>query len=101
VTKVQVTILGQTFALRSDASAEEVQRVADFVNEQINLVATQGRSADSLNIALLALFNVAGSYLRQSEPATGGQHELTERLGRLLQRVEDAVSGSLPSPNGH
>lgn len=93
MTKVQVVILGQTFTLRSAASADEVQRVADFVNEQIGEVAALGRSADSLNVALLALLNVAGAYLRQSEQGGGDEGELAERLERMLDRVEQACSG--------
>ena len=89
MTKVQVTLLGQTFTLRSEASPDEVQRVAAFVNEQIGLVAAQGRSADSLNLALLTLLNVAGAYLRQTEQE-GASGELAGRLERLLARVEAA-----------
>lgn len=90
MTKVQVTILGQTFTLRSEATADEVQRVAAFVNEQIAAVVAQGRSADSLNLALLTLLNVAGAYLRQTEQE-GAPDELAGRLERLLARVEAAA----------
>ena len=84
---LQVVILGQTFTVRSEASPEEVQRVAAFVNQQLAEVAG-GRTADSLHAALLALLNVAEAYLRLRD---GGAHELQgleERLSRLLQRVE-------------
>ena len=94
MTKLQVVILGQTFTLRSDAPAEEVQRIAAFVNERIGEVAAQGRSADSLNVALLALLNVSGAYLRQAGQEQDEQHEACARLERLLHRVEQACVGA-------
>lgn len=85
---VQVTILGQQYAVKSDAPPEEVQRVADFVNERIAEVAAARRTADSLNAAVLALLNVSGAYLQLRDRETeDGQAE--ERLRRLLVRLEE------------
>lgn len=98
MTTLQVTILGQTFALRSEASAEEIRQVADFVNRQLEEVAAQGRSADSLNVALLALFNVAGAYLRQTTPGAAEGQAAFARLERLLERVEAGAAAARPGP---
>lgn len=104
IAPVQVSILGQTFSLRSEASPEEIHRVAAFVNEQIAEVAAGSRTVDSLNLALLALLNVAGAYLRQqagtvsSSDNDGGNDggpadkELEGRLGRLVERIAQTRS---------
>lgn len=91
MTKVPVTILGQTFTLRGEASASEIRQIAEFVNAQIAEVAAQGRSADSLNVALLALLNVAGLYLRQSGRDQASEDVIAARLERLLARLEAAT----------
>jgi len=91
---VQVTILGQQYTVKSEASAAEVARVVDFANEKIAEVAASGRIADSHNVAVLALLNLAGAYLRlQVEqpvpvaPSPAGQ-EVESRLLALLERLE-------------
>ncbi len=87
---VQVTVLGQQYALRSEVSAEEVQVVADFVNEKIDEVRASGRAVDTLNSAVLALLNVSGAYLHLKK--TGNISEDTQgRLDALLEKIEDAL----------
>lgn len=88
---IPVTIFGQSFLLRSDSSAEEVRRVADFVNEAIDGVNVTDRVADSLHIALLAFLNVAQAYLQLQDARQGNEQELVARMNRLAQRIEDEL----------
>jgi cell division protein ZapA len=86
---VQVVILGQEYTIRSDAPADEVRRVAVFVNERINEVMSAGRIADSLSGVVLALMNVAGVYLRLQKREQGDP-EIFHRLEKMLHRLESA-----------
>jgi cell division protein ZapA len=86
---VQVTILGQQYMVKSAAPPEEIRRVADFVNDRLEEVATASKTADSLNAAVLALLNVSGSYLRLSEQGPTDQQS-EERIRHLLGRLEEA-----------
>jgi len=92
---IPVTIFGQSFILRSDSSADEVRRVADFVNQAIDRVNVTDRVADSLHIALLAFLNVAQAYLQLQDARQGDEQELVARLNRLAQRIE-AELGQAP-----
>ncbi len=83
---VQVNILGQQYTVRSTASPDEVQRVAEFVNRQVAEVAAS-KAVDTLNTAVLALMNIGGAYLRLQDAMAVDQHG-EERLQRLLQRLE-------------
>ena len=87
---VQITILGQQFHLKSDESADQVRRVADFVNGQIAQVTASGRATDSLQAAILALLNVSAVYL-QHEGQTSKEPLPTERLDRLAEQIERAL----------
>jgi cell division protein ZapA len=89
---VQVTILGQQYTVKSEASQEEVLRVAEFVNGQISEVVTASRSVDTLNTAILALMNLGGAYLRLRENTGLAEQDLKDRLKRLLNRLEEALS---------
>ena len=88
---LQVSILGQHFNLRSDSPPEQVQRVAEFVEAQINEVTSSGRVADTLQAAVLALLNVSARYL-QGDAAPGVTPEAVERLQQLVGRLERALA---------
>lgn len=91
---VQITILGQQYTVKSEASPAEVAKVVDFVNAKISEVAASVRTADSLNVAVLALLNLAGAHLRLLEegPAPEARAlpdpQADARLRRLLERLE-------------
>ena len=85
---IPVTIFGQSFALRSSSSAEEMRRIADFVNQAIDEVVVTNRVADSLHIALLAFLNVAQAYLQLRDGQQGDQQESVDRLNKLVQIIE-------------
>ena len=91
---VEVTILGQPFVVRSTESAEEVLRIASFVNDRLDEVMASGRSADTLASAILALMNVSGRLLRQQETvAQSGDEDVNRRLRILLERLDDQSAG--------
>lgn len=96
---VQVTILGQQYTVKSEASAEEVRRVAEFVNSQISEVAAS-KAVDTLNTAVLALMNVGGAYLRLQDKAGAAERDLRERLKRLLARLDDACQEEMDWSRG-
>ena len=87
---VQVSILGQQFNLRSEASPEQVHRVARFVEDQISQVTTSGRAVDSLQAAILALLNVSAAHLG-GEPGPGSLATEDRRLGQLVEKIEQAL----------
>lgn len=93
---VQVTILGQQYTVKSEATPDEVAKVVDFANEKIAEVAASGRTHDSLHVAVLALLNLAGSFLRlQEERLLTTNQPLSDpladsRLLRLVERLEQA-----------
>jgi cell division protein ZapA len=91
---LQVSILGQQFNLRSDASPEQVQKIAEFVEGQIHQVTDAGRVADSLQAAILALLNVSARYLQAGEAGAGSSLE-DERLRLLVGRIERVLGDQL------
>ncbi len=87
---VQVSILGQQFNLRSDASPEQVHRVARYVEDQISQVASSGRAVDSLQATILALLNVSAVHLND-ELASGASVAEAQRLSKLVEKIEAAL----------
>ena len=83
----QVTILGQQYNLRTEASSEQVQEVVDFIHQMLEEIATHRKTVDTLDIVVLAIVNVAGSYLHLKKNAEQGE----ERLARLLRRLDQTI----------
>lgn len=93
---VQVSILGQEFRLKSDASEEEVRRIVAYVEEQVAAITASGRVIDSLQVAVLALFNVAAAYLQKSEADSEGQIVRDDdRLVCLADRIDRVLAGDI------
>jgi len=88
---VQVTILGQQFTVKSSNPAEQVERVAAYVNRQLALTAASAPTADTLHVTVLTLLNIAGAYLQLQDQ--GGDPRLRERLETLLGRLDAGLAG--------
>jgi len=85
---VQVTILGQQYSVRSDDDPEKVARVADFVNRRLTDLASRAPTADTHQVTVLALLNLAGEYLERVENQGGVD---PNRIEKVIERLEQAV----------
>lgn len=90
---VQVTIMGQQYSVRSDDDPEKVARVADFVNRRLTELASRAPTADTHQITVLALLNLAGEYLEQTG---AGSREMAARLEQMVETLERAADGGTP-----
>lgn len=75
---VQVNIFHQTYTLRTAGNEQEVQELADSVDELMNAIAARSASADSLRVAVLACLHLADRL-----------RGLERELNQLKQRVEE------------
>lgn len=87
---VQVTILGQQYSIRSSRPFDEVQKVAAFVDARIAEVLASGTTANTMNAAVLAFLNVAGSYLELKNHVDD-----TQQFADELLRLDDKLSAAL------
>jgi len=86
-----VTILGQQYTLRTEATSDQVREVVDFVRQSLEEVTGRHRAVDSLDTAVLALLNVAGSFLqmkRSDEAQTQEVKQLIDRIDRVLNEQQ-------------
>ncbi|MGB9406375.1 MAG: cell division protein ZapA [Terracidiphilus sp.] len=95
---VTVEIYDQTYHL-SGQSAEHIHRLAELVDSRMRAVTAQGRTVDSLRVAVLAALNLADE-LSRAEQAGGGDarlgHARVASLRGLLDEVleEERKTGS-------
>ena len=74
---VQVNIFHQTYTLRTAGNEQEVQELADSVDQLMNAIAARSASSDSLRIAVLACLHLADKL-----------RTLERDLDRLKHRVD-------------
>ena len=61
--KVQITIRGRQYTVRSDEEDEDLQAIAQYVDAQMAEV-SRGRSMDEYTVAMLAALNIASEFDR-------------------------------------
>lgn len=90
---VQVTILGQRFNVTSEASAEQVQKVAAYANGRLEEIRRASKTADSQSLAVLALLNVTAEFF-EIRGNDGEVDPLEARLRNLVERMDKALNQS-------
>jgi cell division protein ZapA len=86
---VTVTIYDQTYHL-SGQNVEHVRGLAELVDARMRAVAAQGRTVDSLRVAVLAALNLADELL-QAEQAGGADARMGRARATSLRGLLDEV----------
>ena len=86
---VTVEIYDQTYHLAGQ-DTEHIRGLAEMVDARMRAVAAQGRTVDSLRVAVLAALNLADE-LSRAEQADGGDARLGHARAVSLRGLLDAV----------
>lgn len=86
---VTVSIYDQAYHLRGQ-DADHIRRLADLVDSKMRAVAAQGRTVDSLRVAVLAALNLADE-LSQSTGGSGGDAGEGRARAATLRNLLDEV----------
>lgn len=89
-----MTILGQQYTLRTDATSDQVREVVDFVRQSLEEVTGRHRAVDSLDAAVLALLNVAGSFLQMKRTDEAQMQEVKQLIDRIDRVLSEQQRGS-------
>ena len=92
---IAVTIAGQNYTLRSDASEEYVQRLATLVEERLRQNLDQSRRHSTQAIAVLAALQLADAWQRESEK----RRSLRAEIRRNIRVIRALVGGGKRSPD--
>lgn len=93
---VTVDIYDQTYHLRGDDPAY-IQKLADVVDGKMRLVASHGRTVDSLRVAVLAALNIADELatLERRYHALAGNAEESSNLRDRAQTLTGLLDSIL------
>lgn len=87
----RVKVFGREVQVRSSASVDDVREIESLVNETIAQVQASMKTNDFQILAILALLNIAESYLQQSRNCALQDHFMRERISRLTGYIDEAV----------
>ncbi len=86
---VRIKVQGREYVLRTRQTQEQIQRVVDFVEEKLAETAA-GISADTRDLTVLTLLNLAGQHLQLIDDQ-GQEREQASRLESLAERIENLI----------
>ncbi len=81
---VNITIHGNKFNLKTDASDEYVRNLEDFVNTKIKEIESKAPFQSTEKIALLAVFFIADEFFTYKK-------EQDEKLDKIEKRMKDLL----------
>jgi len=84
---VSVEIMGQSLVVSSDADDNWVKSVAEAVDARIKDIRANGRSVNSINVAILAALNFADELRRLKKE----HQELIDRIEALSDKLSISV----------
>lgn len=96
--KVEVSLLGQCFAVRTDRDDEYVASLARHVGKQLDDVRKQTRSVSTHHLALLVSLNLADQLFQKEEELLKLKQAMRTKTTDILHNVKTALS-HLPEPS--
>ncbi len=92
--RVEFELLGQTYAIRSDATPEYVRQLVAHVEKTIKQIQAQGGPRDPQKLAVLAAFYIADEFFQSRTASRQKEGAAAERLGALLELLEKSARPS-------
>ncbi|HEX5971021.1 MAG TPA: cell division protein ZapA [Gemmatimonadaceae bacterium] len=94
-TSVKVEILGESYAVRSDASAEHTKAVAEYLDHAIRQILTSGSVIETNRAAILAAMQITSELFQAreaNEAVIAAMADLGDEVRRLLPPAKRDVS---------
>ena len=91
--RVELTVLGQTLTVRTEASADYVRSLARYLEERVATV-KRGGVRDANTALILAALDIADELFRARDDVTRREGDVSERLGALVTLLERGTTTS-------
>jgi len=96
--KVQITIRGRRYTVRSDEDDVDLPAVAAYVDARMEEVARRTGSFDDYNVAMLAALNIASDFERFRRQVDAELADLDREIAGAQVLLEAAVPDDDPEP---
>lgn len=92
--KINVVVAERSYTLTTADDAEYVEKVAEFVNTQVNQL-SEASHASTLDAAIMAALNIADGYFKAQETAENLRKQVKQYLDEATR-----IRWNCPSPSG-
>jgi len=85
---VRVRILDHEYFIRSDEGEEQVQRVAEFVDERFKEIRDHSQGLSETKTAILAAFHIASEYFQVLKDLDDQEKDVQNRARELISQID-------------
>jgi cell division protein ZapA len=89
-----VEILGQRYAIRSEAPPDYVRQLVAYVEKRVQEVRGDAPGQDSTKVLVLTALDLTDELFRLREEQGKGDIDITARLGQLIKLLDAVVPPS-------
>jgi cell division protein ZapA (FtsZ GTPase activity inhibitor) len=87
----EMNIAGYALTVKTERSAEHMQRLSDLLNERVREVQKTGGTANYLNVVMLAAMELADEVLELRRERDSGKQELDRKSRDLLNALDSVL----------
>ena len=88
---VKVRIHDQEYLLRSDGDAEQIEEIADYVNQKLMDIQEGAEGLSDRKMAILAALSIAGEYLQLRKERDEMKYRIRQRTDALISSIDSAI----------
>jgi len=91
---VTVDVQGQKYAVRSELEPSYIAELANYIDQKMQLAASELTTADGVRVAVIAAMNVADELFRTRAARDGVERRVLDRTTEI-ERLVDAALGNV------
>jgi cell division protein ZapA len=92
--RVDVEILGQRYAIRSDAPPDYVRQLVSYVEKRVKEIRGDTPGQDATKVLVLTALDITDELFRLRDDQGKGDIDVTARLGVLVKMLDAVVPPS-------
>jgi len=89
---VEVVLMGTKFRFLTEQEEGHVQKIADYVNGQMDTTRKNKPSASLLDISMLSSMNIAETYFNNIERQKASVNNLLDKSDRLISFIHERIA---------
>ena len=89
---VKVRIHDQEYLLKSDGDVEQIEEIADYVNQKLADVQDGTEGLSDRKVAILAALSIAGEYLQARREQDEVKGRIRQRTDALINIIDSAIT---------
>jgi cell division protein ZapA len=89
--QIKLKIYNQEYVIKSDESAEQLNRIADYVNDKLKEIQDNTEGLSEKKMAILVALNIASEYFQAIKERDELSVNIRQRTEALLNNIESVM----------